>query len=450
MQLQHPLIKGTFILTITGLLTRFMGFFYRIFLSHTFGEENIGLYQLIFPIYALGYSATCAGIQTVLSRCVANRLTRGKKKEARSLLYTGLLITLFASCCFTVFLQKFAPFLAGSVLGDRRCEPLLILLSYVFPFSAIHSCIIGYCFGQKDTKIPSCSQLLEQTIRIFSVLIICQFLDFTNETTDIWIAVLGLILGEIASALYSLKCIRNTSGLYFLLPPKVDFRQMFSNGPELIKLSVPLTLNRVLLNILQSIEAVSLPASLQIYGLSAESALSTYGVLTGMALPCILFPSALTNSVSTMLLPAIAEAQTRKNLPRINKMILSALCGCIFLGAGCMVGFLLLGQMFGKLLFHSSLAGEFIQILAWMCPFLYANSALISIIHGFGKTGISFFLNTVSLVIRIISVLYFSVHFGIQGYLRGLLASQILLFLSGILYIAHYLRCMSHTASQDT
>lgn len=106
---------------------------------------------------------------------------------------------------------------------------------------------------------------------------------------------------------------------------------MFSDAKELIKLSLPLTGNRILLNILQSIEAVSIPASLLIYGLSTSDALSTYGVLTGMALPCILFPSALTNSASTMLLPAITEAQTQKNVQRIKKMIRSSLCGCIFL-----------------------------------------------------------------------------------------------------------------------
>lgn len=340
-------------------------------------------------------------------------LFKGRKKEARQLLYTGLLITLSVSCCFTIFLQKFAPFLAGSVLGDRRCEHLLILLSYVFPFSAIHSCITGYCLGLKDTKIPSSSQLLEQTVRIFSVLVICQFLNHTEGSSGIWIAVLGLIFGEIASALYSLKCVRNKPGLHFLIPSSLSLQQMFSDAKELIKLSLPLTGNRILLNILQSIEAVSIPASLLIYGLSTSDALSTYGVLTGMALPCILFPSALTNSASTMLLPAITEAQTQKNVQRIKKMIRSSLCGCIFLGTGCLAGFFLLGPVLGRLLFHSSLAGEFIRTLSWMCPFLYANSALISIIHGLGKTGISFLLNTLSLFIRIIGVLYFTAYWGI-------------------------------------
>lgn len=43
------LFRGAAVLTAAGLITRIMGFFFRIFLSHAFGEENVGLYQLIFP-----------------------------------------------------------------------------------------------------------------------------------------------------------------------------------------------------------------------------------------------------------------------------------------------------------------------------------------------------------------------------------------------------------------
>ena len=49
-QKKHPLITGTVILTLTGLITRVMGFFYRIFLSHTIGAEGVGIYQLIGPV----------------------------------------------------------------------------------------------------------------------------------------------------------------------------------------------------------------------------------------------------------------------------------------------------------------------------------------------------------------------------------------------------------------
>ena len=45
--LTHPLVMGTVILTLTGFLSRFIGFFYRIFLSRVFGAEGMGIYQLI-------------------------------------------------------------------------------------------------------------------------------------------------------------------------------------------------------------------------------------------------------------------------------------------------------------------------------------------------------------------------------------------------------------------
>ena len=66
MSQKHFLLKGTFILTVVGILTRVMGFFYRIFLSRSFPAEEIGLYQLIFPVYTLAYAATSAGIETAL------------------------------------------------------------------------------------------------------------------------------------------------------------------------------------------------------------------------------------------------------------------------------------------------------------------------------------------------------------------------------------------------
>ncbi|HJD31723.1 MAG TPA: oligosaccharide flippase family protein, partial [Candidatus Eisenbergiella stercorigallinarum] len=70
-RLQNPFIAGTLILTVTGLISRLVGFFYRIFLSRLFGEENIGIYQLIGPVISLVFSFSAAGIQNAVSRFAA-------------------------------------------------------------------------------------------------------------------------------------------------------------------------------------------------------------------------------------------------------------------------------------------------------------------------------------------------------------------------------------------
>ncbi len=441
MSVKRTILKGTFILTITGFATRFMGFFYRIFLSHTFGEEGVGLYQLIFPVYALCFSLTSAGIETALARCVAKRASVGKKKEARKLLFTAMALSVSLSVIVMLLLQSYAGLIAEQFLQETRCSDLLIILSYAFPFASVHSCIVGYYLGLKETGIPAFSQLIEQLVRILSVYLF--YLIGTRSGADfgISIAVGGLIAGEIASSMFCLKIITKKTPVCQRLAKRIaELPKYLTFAGELFLLSAPLTASRVLLNLLQSIEAVSIPLKLQSHGMTVSQSLSIYGVLTGMALPCVLFPSAITNSVSTMLLPTVAEAQTLKREHQMKNIIQKSVCCCVLLGSLCCILLLLSGQWIGFHIFNSRYAGDYIVTLAWMCPFLYANTTLISIINGIGKTTLSFLINTFSLILRILSVFYCIPVFGIEGYLLGLLASQLAAFLLCILYLSHYLR----------
>lgn len=442
MSKKQTLIRGTAVLTATSLTTRFMGFFYRMFLSHTFGEENVGLYQLVFPVYALGISLSCAGMELALSRCVAREAAAGRPQKARELLKTSLLISFAVSCMITIFIQWNADTISQIFLHDSRCKDLLILLSYAFPFASIHSCICGYSLGLKQTRIPAVSQLFEQSFRILSVFLICVYRSGHRQNISIAFAVAGFSLGEIAASFYCLYSIRRSRkqsakecATASLSPASffLHFRTLFSHA-------LPLTASRVLLNILQSVEAVSIPVSLQYYGMPVSQSLQTYGVLTGMALPCILFPSAVTNAISSMLLPTVAELQEMKNRQKLRSIILKITCSCIFLGCFCCAVLLIFGDWIGNFLFKSPLAGSFILTLAWICPFLYTNTVLLSTINGLGKTTYSFLINLLSLCIRITGVFLFIPAAGISGYLSGLLISQIFLFLCCILRLSVYTR----------
>ena len=167
-----------------------------------------------------------------------------------------------------------------------------------------------------------------------------------------------------------------------------------------------------------------IPGQLRQYGYSTSESLSVYGILTGMALPMVLFPSVLTNSVSVMLLPAIAEAQEKKDHPYILALIKRTCFYSLLLGFGCTLMFLLFGQWMGSFLFGNGLAGTFIVILGWICPFLYLSTTLHSILNGLGRTTSTFFLNVLGLGIRIGFVLFIIPIAGIKGYLWGLLLSQ--------------------------
>ena len=203
-------------------------------------------------------------------------------------------------------------------------------------------------------------------------------------------------------------------------------------------MALPLTGSRLSLTLLQSAEAVLIPVSLQTSGLSISEALSLYGILTGMSLSFLMFPNAVTFSLSAMLLPVISEEQAKGNMQKISQAIEYTLLFGINIGILCMGIFLRFGKELGTLCFHQPLAGEFLQTLAWICPFLYLSGNLSSILHGLGKTPVTFFNQLAALLVRIFCIVLFVPFTGIQGVLWGLLAGELLLSFLDIRSVASY------------
>lgn len=420
---KHPLIAGTLILTLTGLASRFIGFFYKIFLSRTIGAEGIGIYQMIFPIYGVCYALTTAGAEIAISRFVSGEIARGKKEQARSILWIGLSMSLALSLFTTLTVYLNADLIALRLLHEARCANLLRIMSITVPFGACHSCISGYYYGLQKTAVPACAQLFEQLVRVAAVYIIYQVSLEEGLTLSPAAAVIGLVLGEFASMLFTLFAISSES-----LRTRTQKAAVFptrSYAKRMFREAAPVSANRVCMNLLGSAEAILLPLTLQQYGLTVERALSVYGTLTGMAMAFIQFPSVLTNAVSVMLLSSVSESQAAGNQNQIARTIRKTIRFCLPLGIACTVFFLLTGKTLGTFFFKNPMAGDFIITLAWICPFLYLNSTLHSILNGLGRTAAGFINNLIGVMIRIFFILTFVPRFGIQGYLWGILSNQL-------------------------
>ena len=187
-------------------------------------------------------------------------------------------------------------------------------------------------------------------------------------------------------------------------------------------------MNRVLINIFQSMEAMLIPLQLRLTGLDQHTVLSIYGVLTGMALPLILFPTALTSSLCTMILPAVSEAQARNEIHSIRSAIKKISFFCIGFGLFFWLLFFFFGNFICMLLFQDRMAGSFVTVMAWICPVMYLNPALFAVLNGLGKTKLVFLHNLAGVLTRILFILLAIPHFGINGYLMGMAVTQALLF----------------------
>lgn len=414
---KNKIITGTLILTFAGFLTRIMGFFYKIYLSNTLSPRDLGLYQLVFPIYGICFTIYASGIQTAISQMAASH------PDKRRVLYTGMTVSVSIASLLSVLVYFNADFIARSIILEPDCATSLKVLACVFPFCGMTACINGYYYGLKRTAIPAINQLFEQTVRVISVYVLAAFLGNGDAKVTCELAVFGVVLGEIAANFLSLL------SLLFKKPVKIRpasrLRSTESVLTRLFFLALPLTATRLVISLLNSGETILIPYMLKAHGLSSTEALGLYGVFHGMAMPFILFPSTITNSLAVLLLPTISEAQAGGRETHIQHIGNITVKYSIIIGLLSTCVFLVFGNALGNSFFHNAAAGTFMVILSWLCPFLYLSTTLGSIINGLGQTHLTFFNTVIGLSIRIAFLFVLVPKQGINGYLTGLLVSQL-------------------------
>jgi len=428
MKIPHKsIIYGTFLLTSVSFLCRGIGFFYRTFISQTFGEEGMGIYQLTAPVMSMAFSLCCAGFQTAISRYVAAR--NDDRHSSLRVLFCGLAITTVISSILSAFIYTLSDFLSVHVLLEPRTAPLLRLLSLAFPFSAIHCCVNGYFYGRKKASVPALLQLCEQLTRVGSVYLLCRFYSMHHSEIPLALTAAGSAIAEVVSTLISLCFIfpaltRSESKTSFRPLHPLKETSVYRTTTCLLSMALPLSASRIIVNLLQNVENIYIPEMLRRFGYSTAESLSLFGVLTGMALTVILLPSSLVNSVSVLLLPRISEAQASGKNKTIAYVIRRSVTFCCIMGLFFSTVLFLSGNRIGDFLFHSETAGEYIVGLSFICPFLYITSSLGSILHGLGKTYTTLFINVGALLIRIASVFWLIPVMGLPGYILGLLVGQ--------------------------
>ena len=431
-------------MTTAGVLSRIIGFFYRIFLSRTIGAEALGIYQLIAPVFSMCFALTASSVQTSISKFVGDVIGECEhsscgEKRARLYLVIGLTLSVFLSLVTGALVYTNADWIAVHLLGEKRCSPLLILLTYSLLPACIHACINGYYYGKKRAFVPSVCQLMEQIARVSSVFIIYQVTVEKGIPLTAFHAVAGLVIGEFAGLLTCLCAFSAEKHL-----EKGAFRSLQKSYSQMIQMFCamvfPLTLNRVTVALSSSLENLLIPQKLQEFGYSNADALSIYGVLTGMTLSIILFPNVLTNSFSVLLLPAISEAKGQNRREQIVLAIKKAILYGSLLGLVFTVLFLLSGNLLGNKLFHNALAGVFIRRLSWLCPLMYITSLLSSILHGLGNAAQVLYVNLLSCLIRISMIWFLVPRYGIGAYLWGMLLSYVFTTLSCMFLLRSYSR----------
>lgn len=277
----------------------------------------------------------------------------------------------------------------------------------------ISSCIRGYFIARRRIIPNSISQIFEQFSRIIIiVLFINVFIDKGLE-----LCCFGIILGDACAEIFGFLL------LFLFYLADIKPKKAINNEPirgvisKILRISIPITSGRYINSLLRTGENILVPKNLEKYPLSGKNALSHFGMIKGMALPLLFFPSVILNSVSTLLIPEITEAVTNKNTLAIKKasekiIKMTFLCGVIC-GALFFVG----GEKLGFLVYDSEDIGILLKYLAPIVPLMYLDSICDGILKGLDQQSFTFKTAVSDSTIRIILILLILPKTGINGFI---------------------------------
>ena len=411
---RHTVVRSAMILTLANIITRLLGFFYRVFMSNAIGAEGMGLYQLISPIYMLVWAFSSAGLSTSVSKLTAEQKAKNAYGNMHRILLTAGSISVALSLVASVVVYFGAPYICTFLLKDTRTLLSMRILAICFPFMAAGSCIRGWFFGMQEAKVPAQCQVLEQCTRMLVVYILSFSMLGKGLEAACAMAVIGMAAGEIISCVYVL--FRAVARKHHMVRAELSYRRI---GMMIACLAIPLTLNRVTGSLLSSAENFLIPSRLELYGLPRSEAVSLYGQLCGMAMPLVMFPSSLLTALATALMPAVSEASAGGRMRTLSSAIEKSLTFTAVIGIGTAGLFMTLPDELGMVIYGQENIGVMLRLLGVICPFIYFQVTLSGILNGLGKQVFIFLANLLSSVFNILFVIIFVPMYGIEAYIFG-------------------------------
>lgn len=417
---KQSFLKGAFILVIASISVKAMGFIYQILVVRLIGTEGIGIFNMVYPIYSTVLVLATAGIPTALSKYVAEEMARDNPSGALSIMGMSIAIVVLLSTLGSCLLIFTSPFLIRLLYPDPRVIPAFLVIAPTLLMVAVSSCIRGYFQGLQDMRPTAINQLVEQCIRFIFGLLLVYLLHPYGLTWAVVGLSLGVLLSEAGGLIYVWRIFTRSACQSRLL-----LRPSLPTVMKLFNFGVPLTVTRIVGTLVSAAEASLIPRQLMRGGASLSAATSFFGELTGVAFTLLSIPSTLTFSLAITLVPAISEAQSKRQKSTLAQRTSDAMGITLLAGVPSAIILFYWGQELATVLFKAQNAGYLLKYFALGSVFLYLCQTSSGILQGTGYVKTVFCTTLISNIIRLGGIIYLGSlpDVGLEGIAISYLAS---------------------------
>ena len=293
-----------------GIVCRMLGLAFRIPLANIVGNFGMGLYQMVFPIYALLLIVSSAGIPIAISKMVAKEHTAGNAHECKRILRASVGLLVVVGLIFSIAL-----FALAIPIAKLQGNPDVVKIYYAIAPSILLVCIIsafrGYFQGMQNMVPTAVSQIIEQFIKVGIGLVLAMLLAPISPEWAVFGAILALTISEVFALLFLI--------IIYLKHRKKPTEQDIDNknlsertGPAfrlsmtILKQSIPVTAMAAIFPLILVFDSLVVIAMLQRAGHDNTVATQLFGISTGTVHTLINMPAVLGVAVATAVVPTVS------------------------------------------------------------------------------------------------------------------------------------------------
>ena len=399
------------VLTVVSLAAKVIGALYRIPLTNIIGAEGVGLYQLIFSIYALALALTSAFSSTLISRQVSACLASGDEEGARGYFLTAMSESLISATVVGAALFVLgdriaeAQGAAGGGVGYRVIAPAVILV-------ALLSSLKGWFNGNMNLLPGALSIFIEQGVKLTFGVLLAYLFRARGVAAACAAALGGITISEGVATL--------TVGIIYYVKrrgkayTKVSFRRVLKEG-------IALRLNGLILPVSVFLDGLIIVRLLRSFGLTAGAGVAAYGIYAGAVNSLVNFPVVVVISLAVAVIPLISRGKATRDIISIKEKASLTLKLALVISMPSALALILLAPKVITLIYpvfsaeEQAVAVLLLRVGAGSVVFLSLTQIYASLLQAIDKADVAAESLAIGILIRLILVVTLVPVIGILG-----------------------------------
>lgn len=401
------LLKNTLLLAASTVIMRLCALCFQSYLAEQAGAEQLGIFGIISSVGVVFATVAISGVRFSVTRLVAEDCSRGNRYP-HSLMRCAYFYAAFFGGISGLVMYGGADALSHYWVMNSAAKDALRIMALSMPLIAFGSVAQGYFTAKQKILRLVLTEFISQLLRIVYVAFCFNFGRITSVTD---VLAQGMFVSEASLSLgMTVLYIMESSGEKEVNPKK-------RNLPALIKTALPLAVSAYMRTGLSSLGQIIIPHGLRRSGMGSASAFSTYGVISQMSMPVIMFPAALLGALGEILVPRLTQAQVEGRKIGISYIVNRALRIGVIFSFGVAGAMLFFAQMLGRTVYNSVEAGLYIGIFAPLVPIIYIDCVTDGCLKGLNQQVHSMIYNVMEGVLNVVLLFILLPRTAIMGYI---------------------------------